>query len=276
MIPAMNNLRLLVVLGPVFLLMSCGPLAAVGLVGSTITNAAYHQAERDQRDHPRNNDAIALTNLNLGVEYMRAGEYRLAMEKLQRARAAKPDYYPTYNALGLLYQNLGLPDDAEKNFLYALKLNPDNSSTLNNYGQFLCSQGKLEEAEKRFLAAAENPLYQTPEIPYANIGTCAYKNNDIEKANNYFQKALALNPVIPIALIHMCEISYNAGDYPAARQYLKRYLSSSKHTPQSLWLGIRIERELGDKDMESSYTMLLRNQYPESEEAKKLQGLAFN
>ena len=276
MILAMNSFRLLVVLSPVFLLISCGPLAAVGLVGSTITNAAYHQAEREQKNPHRDRDAIALTNLNLGVEYMRAGEYRLAMEKLQRARAVKPDYYPVYNALGLLYQKLGLPEDAEENFLYALKLKPDNSSTLNNYGQFLCAQDRFEEAETHFLAAAENPLYQTPELPYTNIGTCAYKNNLSDKASDYFQKALSLNPVIPVALIHLSEINYDAGEYNAARNYLERYLVSSRHTPKSLWLGIRIERELGDKDMESSYSMLLRNQYPESEEAKKLQELAFN
>jgi len=35
-------------------------------------------------------------------------------------------------------------------------------------------------------------------------------------------------------------------------------------------LGIRIERELGDKNAVSSYELLLRNQFSESEEAKLL------
>jgi type IV pilus assembly protein PilF len=37
-----------------------------------------------------------------------------------------------------------------------------------------------------------------------------------------------------------------------------------------LWLGIRIERLLGDKDAEASYAMLLRRKYPNSEQTKAL------
>jgi type IV pilus assembly protein PilF len=40
------------------------------------------------------------------------------------------------------------------------------------------------------------------------------------------------------------------------------------HTPHSLWLGIQIERVLGDRNALSSYGMLLRNNFPAAEETK--------
>ena len=58
----------------------------------------------------------ALANLNLGIEYMRLGEYEKSLEKLDRARAADPGFSGIYNAYGLLYQLLERNREAEKNF----------------------------------------------------------------------------------------------------------------------------------------------------------------
>jgi type IV pilus assembly protein PilF len=65
----------------------------------------------------------------------------------------------------------------------------------------------------------------------------------------------------------MSVISYDVARYLPARAYLQRYLEIGRHTPQSLWLGIRIERELGDKDALASYTLQLENGFPDSTEA---------
>jgi type IV pilus assembly protein PilF len=243
-----------------------------GLIGSTITRSLYEDEENQQsaaRPAP-DVEEIARANLNLGIEYMRMGEYEKALSRLNRAKAAKPDYAPIHNTLGLLFQNMEQVEDAEKSFKHAIRLDGRNPFTLNNYGQFLCSQGRVTEAETYFLAAAENPLYHTPEIAYANVGTCAYLQGQTDKAAEYFQKALSINPRMPAVLIQMTEISSNSGAYLAAHDYLERYLEFSDHTPRSLWLGIRIESELGDINTVSSYALLLRNQYPESSEAQLL------
>ena len=152
-----------------------------------------------------------------------------------------------------------------------MEMDRKNPSTQNNYGQFLCGQDREEEADKYFLAAAENPLYDAREIPYANIGTCARRHGQPDKAAEYFTKALSLNPNIPTVLFSMSEISYDRRDYPGADGYLDRYIGIKGQSPGTLWLGIRIKRELGDKDKVSSYALLLRNKYPDSEEAKLLE-----
>ena len=254
-------------------LSGCSPLMAVGMAGQIVNRigeSAYDQPYISDTRPAINPNDVALTNLNLGIEYMRLEKYELALEKLQYARSAKPAYAPVYDALGLLYQRMGQSKEAEQYFQHALKLDKENPSSLNNYGQFLCSQDRMGDAEQYFLAAAENPLYRAPEIPYTNLGTCAYLHNDPDKAMDYFRKALSLNPYIPHALINLTEISCDRSDYVSARDYLDRYLSFNAQSPRSLWLGIRVENELGDKNKVSSYALLLRNKYPDSKETKLL------
>ena len=102
---------------------------------------------------------VALTNLNLAIAYLTENNYDKALEKLNKSLEADSNYAPTYNIFGLLYQQLGDLNEAEKNFKRALSINSVDSSTLNNYGNFLCVLGRLSEAEKAFSKAAENPLY---------------------------------------------------------------------------------------------------------------------
>ena len=213
---------------------------------------------------------VTLSNLDLAIAYMKQGAYEKALEKLERAREADPGYSPTYNVFGLLYQTLGDNTKAESNFKKAISLNSNDSSTLNNYGRFLCQQNRIEEAEETFLKAAKNPLYDSPEIAITNAGLCAYNNDQKEKAENYFRQALQLNSQISPALLMMSEMSYEQNNALSARGYLQRYQQVARHTPKSLWLGIQIENELGDKDAVSSYALLLRNNFPDSEEAAKL------
>jgi type IV pilus assembly protein PilF len=217
----------------------------------------------------RSND-VAEANLNLGIAYMQRGDYEKALDKLNKALAADTHHTPTYNALGLLYQKLGKPEEAEQYFKQALSINKNDAHTLNNYGQFLCANGRYEESQEAFLKAAANPLYELPEIPITNAGTCALENNQPDQAEQYFRNALEKNPRVAVALIQMCQISYDQGNYLSARGYLQRYLEVAKHTSQSLWLGIQIEQKLGDKNTLSSYALLLKNNFPNSNEAELL------
>ena len=254
----------------------CTPLSAVTMAGSVFNRIMENSETQPYISDTGpvaavNNNEVAISNLNLGIQYMQMEKYEMALEKLQRARDARPDYAPVYDVLGLLHQRLGQPKEAEQYFQQALKLDGNNSSTLNNYGQFLCSQDRVDEAEKEFLAAAQNPLYDAPEIPYTNIGTCAHLHGQPDKAMEYYTRALSLNSKIPQALITLSEIKYDRRDYDPARDYLNRYINITGQSPRTLWLGIRIERELGDKNKVSSYAMLLRNKYPDSREAQLLQ-----
>lgn len=269
----MDKTGLIFILVTVNLTSACAPLTIAGMAGQTLVNTAVNSAvatHEENKIKAEKNHAIAVANYNVGVEYIREGDFDKALDRLTTARKADPDYRPVYDALGVTYQNLKQPDKAEKYFKKALQLDADDSDSLNNYGQFLCETDRATEADQYFMKAASNPLYKTPDLPYTNAGICAKLHQQQDLAAEYFNKALTLNPRIPTALLSMSEISYDKGNYPAAGDYLKRYLEVARQTAKSLWLGIRIEQELGDMNAVSSYALLLRNDFPKSEEAKLL------
>ena len=216
------------------------------------------------------NQATA-ANLNLGIVYMQRGDYERSLEKLDRARAADPNFSGVYNAYGLLYQLLDRNNEAELNFKKALKLDPNDSNTKNNYGRFLCHIGRSKQAEEVLLDAAANPLYSTPEIAITNAGICAYQSKELVLAEKHLRRALQMNEQNPPALLHMSKISYDQDKFLSSRAYLQRFLEVSRHTAASLWMGIKIERQLGDKDAISSYSLSLKNNFPDSDEAALLE-----
>lgn len=234
----------------------------------SLTLAACDQVVRGDKLTPQaEGNAVAVSNLNLGIAYMQQGEFEKALDKLNRALEADPKYTPTLNALGILYQRLGKDAAAEGYFKQALSINGNDPHTLTNYGQFLCSHNQYDRAQEFFHKAASNPLYESPEKALTNAGTCALSTGQVAAAEAFFMQALERNPGVAIALLQMAKISFDKGDYPAARDYLRRYTELERHTAESLWLGIRIEQQLGDKNALSSYALLLKNNFPDSREA---------
>jgi type IV pilus assembly protein PilF len=73
----------------------------------------------------------------------------------------------------------------------------------------------------------------------------------------------------------MAKISYDTGRTYSARGFIQRYFEVGEDTPQSLLLAVKIEDVLGYKDAEASYAVRLKGKFPESSEAKRLQGLSL-
>lgn len=214
---------------------------------------------------------LASLNTQLAIAYMRNDDNELALRKLEKAVEADPSFVDAHNAFALLHSRLGQIEEAEASYRTALRLEPTNSAALNNYGQFLCQQGRYDEGQARILEAVKNPLYRTPEVALTNAGICAVQAADPVKAEEHFRAALQANPRLPPALLQMSGLRYEAGDPLGARGYLQRYLEVAEHTPRSLWLGMRVENALGNRDAVSSYSLMLRKRFPDSQETGWLQ-----
>jgi type IV pilus assembly protein PilF len=222
-------------------------------------------------DQKKKNADIAHANTMLGIEYLRAGNYEMSRDKLDKALAADPDSAEANDAIAVLYEQVGEPDKAEKYYKRSLSLNPDNPRGHNNYGQFLCAHERYQEAEKQFLVAANAPFYQTPALALTNAGVCALRIPDEEMAEKYFRQALEMDPKYPPALLQMATLNYSRSNYLSARGYLQRYQESGQDTAESLWLGIRTEYALDDNQAWGNYALKLRNNFPNSPQAAELQ-----
>lgn len=218
---------------------------------------------------PVNDQKAAELNAELGLRYMMQGKDKLALEKLKRALRYEPDSEKANHYIAELYRRLDRPEKAEQHYRAALYSNENDSALHNNYGAFLCSQDRFDEAENQFLQVLKDPVYTGRAETYENLGLCLRRKPDLKKAESYFRQALQTDPRLPKSLFAMAEISYANGNYLSSRGYLQRYHAVAPVTPAMLWLGIRVERKLGNKDAVSSYVMLLDGDFPDSDEAKK-------
>ena len=219
--------------------------------------------------------ARARLHTELAASYFEIGNMGVALEEVNAALTADRNYGPAYNVAGLVYSELREDRLAQQNFERALRLNPLDSDANNNYGRFLCDRKREAEAIKYFMAALRNPLYQNPERSYVNAGLCSRRRGDVEAAQDYFQKAVQLRANQPQALFQLAELAYARGAYQQARDYLARLTRVSTPNPETLWLGVRIERKLGDRDAVASYSTQLARNFPESKEAQALSAGRF-
>jgi len=213
---------------------------------------------------------VAETQVQLGMGYMQKGSLNIALEKLQRALEIADDYAPGHNAIAILYARLGRDVDADKHYKRAVALLPSNGMVHNNYGAFLCDQQRYDEAFHYFTEAAEQPLYATPELAYENAGLCAMRENNIEKAEQAFRRALKIKSTLTVSLINMANISLQKQRYLQGRAYIQRFEEVASHSAETLWLAIEIEQGLGDGASVSSLSETLRSRFPDSEQAGRL------
>lgn len=214
-------------------------------------------------------EKVAAAHLNLGMAYLRRGEFDRALARLDKSRAQKADDPLLYNVYALVYQALGETQQAEENFRRALRMDRGNSRVRNNYGQFLCEQKRWPEARKLLLSVLDDPLYESPQIVYVNLASCARGQGDRDQAYRWYQEALSRAPELVSVLLFLGELDLERGDYQQARQRLQAYLRQAAHTARSAWLGVQIERVLGDQDALASYALLLRNKFPDSPQAAR-------
>ena len=213
---------------------------------------------------------LAEINTELGGQYLSNGEYQIAMDKLNKAIELDPRHVDAHATLGLLYSVLGQHEQAEASFKQALRIEPNNSAALNNYGQFLCQRGRYDEGQKTIMKAVENPLYRNAENAYYNAGVCALTGGQLEQADANFRRALERDPQLAPALLQMADLSLQQQHALQGRAYLQRFVAVADANARSLWLGVQIERQLGDRDAEASYGLQLEKNFPDSPQTKLL------
>ncbi len=219
---------------------------------------------------PEGRTQAARVNAELGINYMRQERLQLALTKLNKALEFDNNFSPAHNAVAVLYERLGEPEMAEKHYRRAVEIDPADADALNNYARYLCLHNRAQDADAYFVRATKVLTFATPEVVLTNAGNCALTLPDLEKAEDYFRRALRANRFFAQALYAMAKLSYEKKIYLSARAYLQRYLEQARHTAQTLWLGILVEEQLGDADAVASYALNLRANFPDSEEARML------
>ncbi len=226
---------------------------------------AAPQVEAPQVFDPQ---ASAKIHTELAALYYQAGDPRTALDEVRIALAADPKYHQAYSVRGLIHASLKENAKAEADFSKALNLAPKDPDVNNNMGWYLCESGRPREAIAYFMTAVRDPLYQTPDRAYTNAGTCSMRAGDLDGAQRYLLQAVQVSrDGAPAARLQLAQLFYLRGNFNESRVYLTEALRAMEPPPvEALWLGVRLERRLGNQQAEAAFTSQLRNRYPTSPE----------
>jgi type IV pilus assembly protein PilF len=215
-------------------------------------------------------EVTAATNMQLALEYMKLGKLSAARDFMEQALSEDPGNPDVQMTAGLVYERLNDMQKAERAYGAMYRLGKGNPNIQNTYAGFLCRTGKAVAGEKLFNEVATNPLYQTPEMALVNAGVCVRGTGDLVDAERYFNRALAIRPNLPEALLQLGNIAFDRGDALQARDTVQRYLAVNAASPEVLWLGFRAERKLGDATAAAGFARRVQTEFPNSDQAQMM------
>lgn len=251
-------------------------IIAVGLAallsGCAGRPASEQAAEQPVSQQATTNDAShrAKVHTELGGLYLSQGNLGVALEEARRALSADADYAPAYSLMGLVRMQLREEGPAEESYERAMKLAPADPEINNSFGWFLCQTGREKRSLQYFQTAIKSPLYATPSLPYTNAGICSLRLKDDKTAEDYFIKALRADGANQRALYFLAEIAYRQGRLAAARLNIAELHRVAEPSAETLWLAVRIERKLGDREAESRFSSQMRRKFPAAPETLRL------
>jgi type IV pilus assembly protein PilF len=212
----------------------------------------------------------AATNMQLAIEYMKLGKLAASRDFIESALSEDPKNPDVQMTAGLVYERLNDMPKAERAYSTGLRLSKGDPNIQNTYAGFLCRTGKAVDGEKLFADVARNPLYSTPEVALVNAGVCVRGTGDMVDAERYFNRALAIRPNLPEAMLQLGNIAFDRGDAAQARDIVQRYLAVNPPTSEVLWLGFRAERKLGDATAAAGFARRVQAEFPDSQQAQMM------
>lgn len=218
----------------------------------------------------------AQLRLQLALGYFEQGQNQVALEEIGNALTADPSLGAAYNLRGLVYMRLDDPAQAEDSFRRAVALNPRDGDALHNYGWLMCQQKRYADAVQRFGAALAVPGYRDAARTWMTQGVCQMQAGDSSGAQRSLMQAYELDSANPVVGYNLALLLYQRRDDVRAQFYIRRVNNGPSGNAESLWLGMRIERRLGNAEAVSQLGMQLRRRFPDARETLAYERGNFN
>lgn len=251
--------------------------AVVGMQGCA-SNATGMGANADMvtdSDEPEGRKRARL-RLELAVAYFDKGQTTDALDHLKQSIAADPTLFEAYNLRGLIYMRLNDMSLADDSFRRALSINPKAASVQHNYGWMLCQQARYSEAAQMFSNALGNPTYGDRAKTWMAQGLCQQRAGQLADAENSLSRSYELDAGNPITAYNLSQILYQRNEFVRSQFYMRRLNNSELANAESLWLGIKIERRLDNREAMLQLASQLKKRYPQSREYLAYERGAFN
>lgn len=261
----------------------CACLLVTGLVGISgcaskvagvdpTGNGVEMMTASDEPDARRR----ARIRLELAVGYFEQGQTTIALDELKQSIAADPTFGEAYNLRGLIYMRLNDFRFSEESFRKALSINPQNSNVVHNLGWLLCQQARYPESMRMFSQALSNPQYGERAKTLMAQGLCQIGAGQAADAELSLLKSYEFDAGNPVTAYNLAKLLFQRDDFVRAQFYVRRLNNSELANAESLWLGVKVERRMNNRDAMLQLATQLQKRFPQSREAASYQRSAFD
>jgi type IV pilus assembly protein PilF len=191
----------------------------------------------------------ARLRLELASGYFEQGQTNVALDELKQALILDPSFGDAYNLRGLVYMRLNDLPLAEDSFRRASQL----------FGQAIANPGYTGQA-KTLMAQ----------------GVCQIRASQPAEAEQSFLRSYQIDARNPLTAYNLANLLYERGDLTRAQFYIRNLNNSELANAETLWLGIKIEQRLNNREVVAQLGDQLKKRYGQSREAGSYEKGAFN
>lgn len=218
----------------------------------------------------------ARVRLELAVGYFEQGQTTVALDELKQALASDPSFAEAFNLRGLIYMRLNDMRLAEDSFRRALALNSRDPDTQHNYGWLLCQQARYNESLQAFAQVLTNATYGGRAKTLMAQGLCQARAGQLGEAERSLGRAYELDAGNPITGYNLSNLLYQRGEFNRAQFYIRRLNNSEYANAESLWLGVKVERRMNNREAMLQLVDQLKKRFPQSRELVAYEKGAFD
>jgi len=218
----------------------------------------------------------ARIRVELALGYFEQGKTNIALDEIKQAIAADPTFADAYSLRGLVYMRLNDFGFAEESFNKALAIKPQDANVLHNLGWLKCQQGLYPLAMKYFGQALADPVYGERAKTLMAQGLCQVRAGMRPEAEASLLKSYEYDAGNPVTGYNLANLLLQKEDFVRAQFYIRRLNNSELANAESLWLGVKVEKRLGNAEAMMQLATQLEKRFPQSREAASYHRGAFD
>jgi len=242
------------------------------LADSSSSQGSEIVTESDETSRQRR----ARLRMELASGYFQNGQTTVALDEIKQALVADPNYADAYNLRGLVYMRLEDAGMAEDSFRRAIAINPADPNIRHNSGWLLCQQNRYGDAAQQFTEALAVPGYTDRAKTLMTQGVCELKAGLRPQAERSLMQAYELDAGNPVVGFNLASVLAQREEWSRAQFYIRRVNNSPSASAETLWLGIKIERKLNNREAVAQLGGQLQRRFPQSREASAYERGNFN
>jgi type IV pilus assembly protein PilF len=259
----------LLVFGCSFFLSGCATQS--GLDGAKSTRSEIVTDSDDSSDRKR-----ARIHVELAAGYFDQGKTNFALDEIKLAIVADSTFSDAYSLRGLVYMHLNDFAFAEESFNKALSVKHNDANVLHNLGWMKCQQGLFTQALVYFSKALSDPQYLARAKTLMAQGLCQVRSGQLKDAEASLLKSYEYDAGNPVTGYNLANLLYQGKEFARAQFYIRRINNSELANAETLWLGIKVEKQLGNPDAVAQLASQLEKRFAQSKEMAAYRRGNFN